>query len=68
MSSSRTALVTGAGNGVGRDAARMLLDHGYTVIVHSRTAEQSWDAAQRLVQGGADPARVLPGRRGLRLP
>lgn len=60
MSSPRTALVTGAGNGVGHDAARTLLAGGYTVIAHSRTAEQSWDAVQRLVQGGADPARALP--------
>ena len=55
-----TALVTGGSNGVGYDTAQALLTDGYVVVLHARTAEQSWDAAQRLIDSGADPARVHP--------
>jgi len=60
MSSLPVALVTGGSQGVGFDAARALLADGYVVVLHARTSERSWDAAQRLVDGGADPTRVYP--------
>jgi len=60
MSSLPIALVTGGSHGVGYDAARALLDDGFVVVLHARTSEQSWDAVQRLVAGGADPTRVHP--------
>ncbi|SFR02829.1 NAD(P)-dependent dehydrogenase, short-chain alcohol dehydrogenase family [Lentzea waywayandensis] len=60
MSPLPIALVTGGSHGVGFDAARALLADGHVVVLHARTAEQSWDAAQRLVDGGADPTRVHP--------
>ncbi|CRK57869.1 short-chain dehydrogenase/reductase SDR [Alloactinosynnema sp. L-07] len=55
-----TALVTGAGRGVGHDIADELLSDGYTVVLHSRTPQQSRDAAHALISRGADPARIQP--------
>ncbi|KJK55688.1 short-chain dehydrogenase [Saccharothrix sp. ST-888] len=57
--SNRTALVTGASSGIGWESARMLAEHGATVIVHARTAAEGEDAVERLVAAGADRAQLL---------
>lgn len=46
-------LVTGAGTGIGRGAARELLAHGHTVLVHARSAD-------RLAVSSFDSSRALP--------
>lgn len=48
----RTALVTGASSGIGWETARLLAQHGATVIVHARTAHEGEDAVDRLVVAG----------------
>jgi NAD(P)-dependent dehydrogenase (short-subunit alcohol dehydrogenase family) len=55
-----TALVTGAGSGVGFDAARSLLVEGYRVVLHSRTGEQGRAAVERLARAGADRSVIHP--------
>ncbi|GHH32635.1 SDR family NAD(P)-dependent oxidoreductase [Lentzea cavernae] len=59
-SSFPTALVTGGSNGTGYKIASALLADGHAVVLHAPKAEQSWEAAQRLVECGADPARLHP--------
>ncbi|WP_432186495.1 SDR family NAD(P)-dependent oxidoreductase [Streptomyces sp. Tue6028] len=57
--SSRTVLVTGATSGIGYETARQLAEHGATVLLHGRVAEQARAAADRLVaEAGADPDRL----------
>ncbi|MDH6575432.1 SDR family NAD(P)-dependent oxidoreductase [Kitasatospora sp. MAP5-34] len=56
--SSRTALVTGASSGIGWETARLLAEHGATVVVHARTTHEGEDAVERLVAAGADRGRL----------
>jgi NAD(P)-dependent dehydrogenase (short-subunit alcohol dehydrogenase family) len=53
----RTALVTGAGSGVGRAAALALLEAGYTVALTGRRADA---LAETVTLAGADGARAVP--------
>lgn len=55
--SGRVALVTGAGQGVGVGIARVLADHGATVVVNDLHAERA-EAAAALVGGTAAPFDV----------
>jgi NAD(P)-dependent dehydrogenase (short-subunit alcohol dehydrogenase family) len=55
---SPVAVVTGATSGIGYATARDLLGAGATVIVHGPTIRSAEDAFIRLVNGGADPARL----------
>ena len=54
---SRIALVTGAGSGIGRAAALALVDAGWTVAVTGRRQEQLEETAEL---AGDARARVLP--------
>ena len=49
--SSRSALVTGAGRGLGRDIAQMLADRGYRVMVTDIDAETAAAAAAEIGRG-----------------
>jgi len=46
--SGRTALVTGANNGIGWEAARVLAAHGARVVLACRSPERGRDALQRI--------------------
>jgi 3-oxoacyl-[acyl-carrier protein] reductase len=54
----RTALVTGAGRGIGRAIAEMLAKHGVTVICVSKSAESCGATADAIVASGGK-ARAL---------
>lgn len=51
----KTVVITGAGSGIGRATARVLLDAGHQVVLAGRRAEQLTDTA-----GGRPNARVVP--------
>ncbi|WP_269857532.1 SDR family oxidoreductase [Streptomyces sp. RPT161] len=53
----RTALVTGANKGIGREIARLLAAQGFIVYVGSRDADRGRQAAQE-IGGGARPLRL----------
>jgi NAD(P)-dependent dehydrogenase (short-subunit alcohol dehydrogenase family) len=57
-STSPTILITGATSGIGYAATRDLLATGATVIVHGQTTRSAEQALVRLIDGGADPARL----------
>ncbi|MFB7667538.1 SDR family NAD(P)-dependent oxidoreductase [Kitasatospora sp. NPDC056138] len=57
--SNRTALVTGASSGIGWESARLLAEHGATVIVHASTAAEGEEAVERLVAAGAERSQLL---------
>ncbi|HYQ00371.1 MAG TPA: SDR family NAD(P)-dependent oxidoreductase [Polyangiaceae bacterium] len=58
MSTRKTALVTGANKGIGREIARQLAQKGYSVWLGCRDAERGEEAAAALRSDGLD-ARVL---------
>jgi NAD(P)-dependent dehydrogenase (short-subunit alcohol dehydrogenase family) len=55
----KTALVTGAGRGIGRATAAALAAAGAELVLNSRTPAQLEDVAQEIRRGGGR-ARVLP--------
>ncbi|MGZ0148040.1 SDR family NAD(P)-dependent oxidoreductase [Kribbella sp. WER1] len=59
MNTNKVALVTGANKGIGREIARQLGEHGFTVLVGSRDAERGAVAVKELVAEGLD-AIALP--------
>ena len=56
MPASKTALITGATDGVGRVVARRLAKDGWRVLVHGRSAERG----QSLVQGDREARAARP--------
>jgi NAD(P)-dependent dehydrogenase (short-subunit alcohol dehydrogenase family) len=54
----RTVLITGAGEGLGYETARLLAAGNHHVVVHGQTADQADYAVERLVKDGADPLRL----------
>ncbi|MBK8268956.1 MAG: SDR family oxidoreductase [Planctomycetes bacterium] len=54
----KTAIVTGAGRGIGRAIARRFAVHGANVIITSRTADQL-DETKRLIERGGGGGRVF---------
>jgi NAD(P)-dependent dehydrogenase (short-subunit alcohol dehydrogenase family) len=55
-SSKRTAIVTGAGSGIGRATALALLSEGYSVVLAGRRAEA---LAETVARAGSDGSRAL---------
>ena len=53
----KTALVTGATEGIGRETARQLLERGYRVLVHGRTKQKA-DAAIAELRQALPSARM----------
>src|SRR5699024_11553516 len=58
----RTALVTGAGRGLGRDIAALLADRGYQVTVTDLDAETAAAAAAEIGRGAASAVAHVRGR------
>jgi NAD(P)-dependent dehydrogenase (short-subunit alcohol dehydrogenase family) len=58
MTNIRVALVTGGNKGIGKEIARQLGGHGYTVLVGSRDFDRGATAARELAADGVD-ARAL---------
>ena len=54
MSSKRTAIVTGASQGIGAAAVEALVNAGYNVVATSRTINQSLTASPNLVLVAGD--------------
>ena len=56
MQENKTAIVTGAGSGVGRATAELLAQSGYNVVLAGRTRSKLDQTAQRIEQQTADGA------------
>lgn len=56
----KTAVVTGAGSGIGRAVAKLFAQEGARVLVHSRRAAHAEETATELRAAGAEPL-VLSG-------
>ncbi|UFQ19968.1 MULTISPECIES: SDR family NAD(P)-dependent oxidoreductase [Streptomyces] len=57
--SGRTVLVTGATSGIGYQTARLLAEHGATVLMHGRTTGEAHTAVDRLATQSGMPAEQL---------
>jgi len=57
MPDQKTAIVTGAGRGIGAGLVEAFLGHGYNVVATSRNASQSLAATPRLVPVDGDIGR-----------
>ena len=58
LSTPRTALITGVGEGIGFEVARQLADGHTTVLVHAPSTACGEHAVSRLVAQGVDPANL----------
>ena len=58
MTTSRTALVTGADHDLGYHTSRLLADQDVFLIAHADNLERGEELLERLVKGGADPLRL----------
>ncbi|RZS36805.1 NAD(P)-dependent dehydrogenase (short-subunit alcohol dehydrogenase family) [Herbihabitans rhizosphaerae] len=54
MATKKIALITGANKGIGKEIARQLGEHGFTVLVGARDEGRGRAAVDNLVAGGAD--------------
>ncbi|MBM4004757.1 MAG: SDR family oxidoreductase [Planctomycetes bacterium] len=59
MSHRKTAIVTGAGSGVGKATTQLLLNDGYNVVLVGRRMERLTEVRNAAVEGGADLNQVL---------
>jgi NAD(P)-dependent dehydrogenase (short-subunit alcohol dehydrogenase family) len=59
MTSTRTALVTGATAGLGRAVAGALADHGMHVLVHGRNAKRAAAVVDQVAKSGGTAEAVL---------
>ncbi|WP_234358054.1 SDR family NAD(P)-dependent oxidoreductase, partial [Streptomyces puniciscabiei] len=59
MTSQKTALITGANKGIGKETARRLAALGISVLIGARNAERGEAAAEELRADGAD-VRFVP--------
>ena len=59
MSDARAAIVTGAGTGIGADAARLLAEHGLAVALVGRRREVLEQVAAEIEGAGAGPPCVV---------
>ncbi|WP_255148888.1 SDR family NAD(P)-dependent oxidoreductase [Halorarius halobius] len=50
----KTALITGATSGIGRDAARRLGERGWRVLVHGRDAEAGAETVEQVERAGGE--------------
>jgi short-subunit dehydrogenase len=56
----KTALVTGASSGIGRELASVFAEHGYNLVVVARSAERLQDLAETLYDAYGTTVTVLP--------
>tara|TARA_E500000331_G_scaffold102630_5_gene99473 strand:+ start:1202 stop:1957 length:756 start_codon:yes stop_codon:yes gene_type:complete len=56
----RIVMVTGAGDGIGRTAAKTLADHGATVILLGRTVSKLESLYDEICQSGAPEPGIVP--------
>jgi NAD(P)-dependent dehydrogenase (short-subunit alcohol dehydrogenase family) len=59
MPTRKTAIVTGAGSGVGRDTALLLADAGFAVVLAARTRQKLEEAADYIHSEGDPEAELL---------
>ncbi len=56
----RVILITGAGEGIGRAAAKTMASHGATVIIAGRTTKKLEDLYDEIEQSGAPQPAIIP--------